>query len=675
MKTGCDRIGVWAGVALLFAVLTAAAWPAGALAGEWLFGPFGAGVPYNSGPEHQVAMSASGDAALIFDLNGVRVSLRPAGSYFESPEWGGVLVSTGGIEGSTPDVAIDNRGDVIAVWEQYTDRHSIYEATKPADGSFGTAVEVSSESEEASSPSVAIDGEGEATVAWLDHSGPSTVVRAASATLGHPFSTPVSLSGEPSNVSDPRLTMNNAGDTIVSWESGSQLEVMVRRAGTSWPTGGAHDYGRALGEVAPSSTPSMTIDGAGEALAVWTAPGGTSYTARVAPHMILFGPPTALTGVTGSPSVAMNDVGEAAMAWPSGNTALVVTAAPGASFGAPVELPSHFAPSTTHVSIGAGGNIAVDWEASPKGDSFGREGSSRTATGAFAKPQGLYGGALPEEGSLVIASDSAGDMIGVWDNGSPLYDMESMVYDAGPQLNAISGPTMGVVGQTLTFSVPSPSSTWAPLHSVVWNLGDKTTTTGLSATHVYSAPGTYQVTVTASDNQHTGVYSQVLPEYVGNSETQTIAIAAAPPSRPQTSTRSAQSLSGLRISPSAFLARSAGPSVLVATKHENHPTGTTVHFALALPGTVMFSVEQQIAGTKRAGKCLPQRATRSHGHSCVLERSLGHFTRSASEGASSFHFTGRIDSRKLPPGKYVVLASPEGTQQATQTASFRILAR
>ncbi len=138
------------------------------------------------------------------------------GGYFEIPEWGGVLVSAEGIEGTTPDVAIDNRGDVVAVWEQYTDRHSIYEATKPAGGSFGVPVEVSSGSEEASSPSVAIDDAGEATIAWLGHSGASAVVRAATATLGQPFSAPVGLSGETGGVSDPRVTVNDGGDTIVS---------------------------------------------------------------------------------------------------------------------------------------------------------------------------------------------------------------------------------------------------------------------------------------------------------------------------------------------------------------------------------------------------------------------------------------------------------------------------
>lgn len=578
-------------------------WPSCALAGEWLF-DFGAGVPYNWGPEHQVAMNASGEAALIFGFNGVRVSLRTAGGYFEAPEWGGVLVSAGGIEGTTPDVAIDNRGDVVAVWEQYTDRHLIYEATKPTGGSFGAPVEVSSESEEASSPNVAIDDAGEATVAWLDHSGGSTVVRAASATLGQPFSTPVGLSGEPGNVSYLRVTVNNGGDTIVSWDrGGSQLEVMVRRAGTSWPANGAHDYGTVLGEVAASSTPSVTIDGAGEALAVWTAPGGTSYAARVAPHMVLFGAATALTGVEGSPSVAMNEAGEAAMSWQSGRSVQVATAPPAGTFGTPVELSSSFAPSTTHVSIGAGGNIAVEWEAMNERESFGREGSSRTPAGTFAKPHGLFGGDLPVEGSMAVASDSAGDMIGVWDT-TDLHDMESMLYDAGPQLGAISAAATGIVGQPVTFSIPTPASTWKPLQTVTWNFGDDTTANGLSVSHVYSAPGTYQITASASDTQYTGLPTPFFPEYVSNSESQTITVSSAPMPATTTLPVTPSATDSVSLAESMITVRGAGEAAvrlrctgtgtcrgkLILTGKRTTRKGKEKHTKMTTIGTASFSI-------------------------------------------------------------------------------------
>ena len=678
-----ERYAVWRrhGFGVLFAVLIAVmvVWPTDANAGEWLF-DFGAGVPNNWGPEHQVAMNASGETALIFGFNGVRVSLRPAGGYFESPEWGGVLVSAGGIEGTTPDVAIDNRGDVVAVWEQYTDRHSIYEATKPAGGSFGSPVEVSSGSEEASLPSVAIDDAGEATVAWLGHSGAGAVVRAATAALGHPFSAPVGLSGEAGGVSDPRVTVNGGGDTIVSWElAGSQLEVMVRRAGTSWPANGAHDYGTVLGEVAVSSTPSVTIDSAGEVLVVWTAPGGISYAARAAPHMVLFGPAIALVGVDGSPSVALNEAGEAAMAWPDGRGVLVATAPPAGTFGTSEQLSSYFAPSATHISIGAAGNVAVEWEAITEEGSFGREGSFRTSTGTFAKRQGLGGGNLPEEGSLVVTSDSAGDMIGVWDT-TDLHDMESMLYDAGPQLGGVSVPASGVVGQPLAFSIPSPLSVWRPLNAVTWNFGDGTTASGLSVAHVYAAPATYHVTVTATDAQHTDLPFDpaLFPEYVGDSVSGTVTVtsAATAPARAPVSARQVQSLTGLSVKPTSFVASITGPSTAAVDAPSRSRSGAAVHFALTLPGRITFGVELSTTGIREGKKCLPPKsgAKTKHSTKCALLRRLGTFQRNGSAGNNSFHLTGRLNGKTLAAGTYIFTASTEGAHESSRVP-FKIMRR
>jgi hypothetical protein len=129
------RRGFWM---LLPALIAVVVWPSRAAAGEWIFGPFGAGVPYSYGSHPRLAMNAYGETALIFRFNGIDVSVRAAGGSFEDPEWGGVRVDAEGVEGSSPNVAIDVRGDVVAVWGQNTGPHPrIYAATRPAGGSFG----------------------------------------------------------------------------------------------------------------------------------------------------------------------------------------------------------------------------------------------------------------------------------------------------------------------------------------------------------------------------------------------------------------------------------------------------------------------------------------------------------------------------------------------------------
>ena len=449
-------------------------WPAGALAGEWVFGPFGAGVPYNEGAQHGLAMNGPGEAALIFGFNGVRVSLRPVGGSFEDPEWGGVRVSAEGVEGSTPAVAIDDQGNVVTVWRQNTGPHPrIYAATRHAGGSFGAPVAVSAEGEEATEPTVAVDAAGETTVVWLSNDGTSEVVQAATAALGGTYSSPATLSGDGVNASDPHVTVDQSGDTVVAWTREGDLNVATRQAGRSFPAPYPGGDGEVLGELASSSTPHIVVDEAGEALAVWKAPSGSVRAMRRPAGVPAFGPGETLAVTTGLPSAAMNESGEAVVAWPSGLGVEVTTATPGAAFGAPtpIELLSGFVPAAAQVAIGARGNVAVEWEATTteKGGWWSRRaGSSRPPGGSFAEPTSLGTGDTPVEGSLAVASDSAGDMIGVWTS-SLLDDMESMLYDAGPQLDGISAPTTGVVGQPLSFSIASPPSVWTPLRSVTWN--------------------------------------------------------------------------------------------------------------------------------------------------------------------------------------------------------------
>jgi PKD domain len=652
--------------------------PGDAVAGEWLFSPLGAGVPYSYGAQPRLAMNGSGEAALVFAFNGVRVSLRQGGGSFEDPAWGGVLVSEAGIEAAAPDVAIDGRGDVVAVWQQRTSSgEQVYASTKPAGGAFGAPIEVSPNGEESSAPSVAIDGEGRTTVVWLADDGTNEVVQAATAGLGEVFSSPVDLSGNGADASDPKVAMDPGGDTIVSWDRpgthGSQLEVAVCRVGSPCPTPDAQGDGEILGEDAAAMS-DVAVDGSGEALAVWRAPGGGLLSARLSGNASSFATASILADDAGTPSVAMNESGEAVAVWPEGSGVQVVTAAPGGAFGGVVTVPSQVATAAVHVAMDATGGVVLEWEGAREGGLFGREGSTRAHGGTFVKPTGQYTDQTPVEGSTAVASDSAGDMVGVWDN-SLQTDMESMVYDAGPQLGGIAGPATGTVGKPMAFSIAAPASVWRPLGSVTWSLGDGVTADGLSVEHTYTEPGTYQVTVTAADTQHGFPYHPpLLPEYVSNSESQIVTVS--PASLAGGANASEPMLSSLRIMPSSFVAAPSGPSVISATHRRVSKTGATVQFVLTHSSRVILSIERLTTGVLRANRCQLQRsvATRRHAKRCTLARTVGHIARNGSAGHNSFRFAGRIDNAKLQPGTYLLLARPVGSDQKVKRVVFHVLA-
>jgi len=91
-----------------------------------------------------------------------------------------------------------------------------------------------------------------------------------------------------------------------------------------------------------------------------------------------------------------------------------------------------------------------------------------------------------------VASDG-----GLSDNAAQNVQIEPVTNR--PPEAVISGPTSGLVGETLSFS-GADSKDDSRIVSYVWNFGDGTTGSEISVTHVYTAAGSYQVTLTVTDD-------------------------------------------------------------------------------------------------------------------------------------------------------------------------------
>jgi hypothetical protein len=137
-------------------------------------------------------------------------------------------------------------------------------------------------------------------------------------------------------------------------------------------------------------------------------------------------------------------------------------------------------------------------------------------------------------------------------------------------------------------------------------------------------------------------------------------------------------VSGLAFSNKTFAAEASGPSAYVVRKKA--PRGTKVSFKLNEAAKVRFTVTQRVKGRKvKKGKktaCVkPTRKNRKK-KSCTRVVTLkGRFTRTGAAGKNSFHFTGRLNRRKLKPGRYRLVATPTaGGKRGKPTSSrFRIV--
>jgi hypothetical protein len=84
------------------------------------------------------------------------------------------------------------------------------------------------------------------------------------------------------------------------------------------------------------------------------------------------------------------------------------------------------------------------------------------------------------------------------------------VNNVAPTIGVIAGPSSGVRGQSLSFTASFADVGTLDTHSAVWNWGDGTSSTGsltesggagtASASHVFTATGTYAVTLTVTDD-------------------------------------------------------------------------------------------------------------------------------------------------------------------------------
>jgi hypothetical protein len=138
-------------------------------------------------------------------------------------------------------------------------------------------------------------------------------------------------------------------------------------------------------------------------------------------------------------------------------------------------------------------------------------------------------------------------------------------------------------------------------------------------------------------------------------------------------------LSGLAFSHKTFAAENSGPPATNA-KRKNPPRGTRVSFRLNEAATVRFSVTRRARGrkVKRGKKTVCVKPTKNNRKKKRCTRTVtlkGSFSRNGVAGNNSFHFTGRLNGRKLRPGRYRFVATPsaDGNNGKPTSSRFRIV--
>jgi hypothetical protein len=316
------------------------------------------------------------------------------------------------------------------------------------------------------------------------------------------------------------------------------------------------------------------------------------------------------------------------------------------------------------VQIGGGGAGSVHGVAFPavRGGTISAGGAVRVPRAGLAFPPVTYTDETYGSGTYTITfvptSDATGSLNPMTGQGSLRVQfwarLQSQGFEFGPDCGV--GSEASPVALTLTTGRTSPPPPTAPIAGS----GYEESTGRLTLVN-----NSVALPATSNCNPPFGaaLNSELhLPSAAGrnsvvmNARLEPLIVAQRPPS-----------LTRLRLLPLAFRTQGVrgGPR-----------PGTRVSYLLSEAATTRFRVERSLPGRRSGGRCVRPTRETQHRTACVRWVPVrGSFKRSAGPGAVSFRFAGRIGGRRLPPGRYRLLAAPRdalGTAGAVKRAPFMI---
>ena len=189
-------------------------------------------------------------------------------------------ISPDGQNAYYPEVAMDNNGNAIIVWEQYNGANYHIYKSEYRNGVWvypaSLSDSISPDGTDAGWPQVAMDNNGNAIISWCQYDGSYTQIFKSEYRNGA-WHHPANLSEHTnSNATTPSLysqvAMDNNGNAIIVWEQLGHIFKNEYRSGVWNGPASSSDY------IAIGSNPRLAMDNNGNAIIAWERfVGGTYY--------------------------------------------------------------------------------------------------------------------------------------------------------------------------------------------------------------------------------------------------------------------------------------------------------------------------------------------------------------------------------------------------------------
>ncbi len=345
------------------------------------------------------------------------------------------------------------------------------------------------------------------------------------------------------------------------------------------------------------------------------------------------------------------------------------------------EFASDYDPNTTETSETTPGTAVVNlcgsscidsdplWRASGSGDFRLRIGSPGIDAGGQLDPGN--GTNPPAEAALDLAGKPR--VAGL------ATDMGAYEYQGAPVAALGASTTNVVAGTTVSFDASNSSVPDGSPH-YQWDLdgnGSFETDTGATptASRQFTTPGSYRVTVRASDGA--GGSSEQSITITAHAASAGPAAPSAPTSIPQSPTAQSQltpTLTGFSLTHTRFAPTPAPPR---GQRRHGVSYGSAFHYVLTAASSVTITITKQTNGRRVSGRCATPTRENTHRPQCTRLVNVGSLAVAGTPGAHSASFGGRLRGHALTPGSYTatIIAVDAGRHSAPVTLQFTILKR
>jgi hypothetical protein len=227
------------------------------------------------GMEPRIAMNSEGEAHLVWaEHDGTRANIW-AKRYTVDNGWlGSVKIETDPSAASGAQVAVDEDGNALAIWQQGNDTSDdIWANRYTASGGWGTAVRVESNATEfAASPRLAMSANGNASATWQQYDGAGSNVWFNTFSASAGWGTAQLVADHAENAINPAVATDASGNSLLVWQelyhAGPVFRVNIwsRRYGA----GAGLGVPTLLANVAQADPVQLVMDESGNAIAAWS---------------------------------------------------------------------------------------------------------------------------------------------------------------------------------------------------------------------------------------------------------------------------------------------------------------------------------------------------------------------------------------------------------------------